>query len=84
MAETNASANVTAQEYEYMLAKKKKKQSKWITFQHQIPLYMMMLPGIAYMVCHNYMPMYGILIAFKKVNYSIGVFKSPSPPRGDA
>ena len=77
MAETKAPENMTAQEYEYMLAKKKKKESKWITFQHQIPLYCMMLPGIAYMVCNNYLPMYGILIAFKKVNYSIGVFKSP-------
>ena len=31
-----------------------------------IPLYFMALPGIIYMICNNYIPMFGIMIAFKR------------------
>lgn len=27
-----------------------------------IPIYVMMLPGVAYLFCNNYLPMFGILI----------------------
>jgi putative aldouronate transport system permease protein len=37
----------------------------------------MMLPGILYLIANNYLPMFGILIAFKKVNFQVGLFKSP-------
>ena len=37
----------------------------------------MMLPGLIYLVANNYLPMFGILIAFKKVNFQVGIFKSP-------
>ena len=37
----------------------------------------MMLPGLIYLVCNNYLPMFGILLAFKRINYSVGIFKSP-------
>ena len=33
-----------------------------------IPLYVMMIPGLAYLIINNYMPMPGLVIAFK--NYS--------------
>lgn len=42
-----------------------------------IPLYIMMLPGIFYLIVNNYLPMAGLTLAFKKVNYSIGLFQSP-------
>lgn len=42
-----------------------------------IPLYMMMLPGLIYMFINNYIPMAGIIIAFKRINYRIGILKSP-------
>ena len=42
-----------------------------------IPMFLMMLPGFIYLVCNNYLPMFGILIAFKKINFSIGILKSP-------
>ncbi len=45
--------------------------------RHQIPLYLMILPGMIYLICNNYLPLFGILIAFKKVNFSVGIFKSP-------
>lgn len=41
------------------------------------PLYLMMFPGIVYLIVNNYMPMAGLVIAFKKVNYALGIFKSP-------
>lgn len=36
-----------------------------------------MLPGLAYLVINNYMPMFGLTFAFKKINYNVGVFNSP-------
>jgi len=63
-------------EYDGLLAKRNKKSAK-ATFAVYLPLYLMMLPGFIYLICNNYLPMFGILIAFKNVNFSIGVFKSP-------
>lgn len=37
----------------------------------------MVLPGLAYLIINNYIPMSGIIIAFKKLNFSKGVFGSP-------
>ncbi|MCQ2558152.1 MAG: ABC transporter permease subunit [Oscillospiraceae bacterium] len=34
----------------------------------------MALPGLLYLLINNYIPMYGIIIAFKKVDYSKGVY----------
>lgn len=41
------------------------------------PLYTMLIPGMVYLIINNYLPMFGILIAFKKINYALGIFKSP-------
>ncbi|SDW43688.1 sugar ABC transporter permease [Paenibacillus sp. CF384] len=40
-------------------------------------LYLMMLPTIALVIINNYLPMFGILIAFKKINYEQGILGSP-------
>ena len=42
-----------------------------------LPLYIMLLPGIVYLIINNYPPMGGLVIAFKKVNYAVGIFNSP-------
>lgn len=42
-----------------------------------IPFYLMMLPGLIYLIINNYMPMAGIALAFKKVNYALGFINSP-------
>ncbi len=42
-----------------------------------IPLYIMMLPGFVYLIINNYMPMAGLALAFKKINYSLGFWESP-------
>ena len=41
------------------------------------PLYLMLVPGTIYLIINNYIPLFGLLIAFKKVDYSIGILKSP-------
>ena len=42
-----------------------------------IPLYLMMIPGFLYLFINNYIPMAGIIIAFKQVNFRLGILKSP-------
>lgn len=42
-----------------------------------LPLYLMMVPGLLYLIINNYIPMGGIMIAFKKYNYAKGIFGSP-------
>lgn len=37
----------------------------------------MVLPGMMYFIINNYIPMFGIVIAFKKIDYSKGIFASP-------
>lgn len=40
------------------------------------PLYLLMIPGIAYLLINNYLPMFGIFIAFKNINFTKGIFGS--------
>ena len=35
------------------------------------------LPGLIYLLINNYIPMFGIFLAFKSYNFSKGIFKSP-------
>ena len=42
-----------------------------------LPVYLMMLPGLLYLFINNYMPMAGLVVAFKQVNFSAGIWKSP-------
>lgn len=42
-----------------------------------LPIYFLMLPGLAYLVINNYMPMPGLILAFKKYNAKLGIYKSP-------
>ena len=45
-------------------------------FAHWIPFYLMGLPGMAYLFINNYLPMFGLQIAFKKFNYAKGIWGS--------
>ncbi len=42
-----------------------------------LPLYLMVIPGAVYLFINNYIPMAGIVIAFKKYNVNDGIFGSP-------
>lgn len=39
--------------------------------------YFLLLPGILYFIVFNYIPMYGVIIAFKDFSFSKGIFASP-------
>lgn len=39
--------------------------------------YLMMLPGVVFLIVNNYIPMLGVLIAFKKVTYDIPLWETP-------
>ncbi|MFC5402843.1 ABC transporter permease [Cohnella soli] len=39
-------------------------------------LWFMMLPGLLYLLLNNYFPMFGVIIAFKNLNYDLGIFRS--------
>ncbi len=54
----------------------KKKTSARADFQKNLPLLLLTLPGLAYLVINNYLPMMGIFIAFKQINYAKGIFGS--------
>lgn len=51
--------------------------SKLAKFRRYIPLYLMFLPGAIYLVINNYIPMAGIIVAFKKYNVRDGLWGSP-------
>jgi len=53
--------------------KNPRKQSKIKRF---VPIYIMMLPGLAYLFINNYMPLPGLVIAFKQYNARNGIFGS--------
>lgn len=42
-----------------------------------LPLYLMMLPGLAYLIVNNYIPLAGLQLAFKKFRYTEGIWGSP-------
>lgn len=42
-----------------------------------LPVYVMMLPGLLYLFINNYIPMAGLVTAFKQVNFSMGIWDSP-------
>lgn len=42
------------------------------------PLYLMLLPGTIYLIINNYIPMTGIVVAFKQYNVRDGIYKSPN------
>ncbi|MEG1752440.1 MAG: ABC transporter permease subunit [Christensenella sp.] len=50
-----------------------KKKNKWSKHRRFIPLYLMMLPGMIYIIINNYIPMAGLRIAFKQYNYRKGI-----------
>lgn len=54
---------------------RKKKQKKY-DYRKYSPLLIMMIPGLLYLLINNYLPMFGIVIAFKDVNFAKGILHS--------
>lgn len=56
---------------------KKQKQGIRLKQMRQfVPLYLMILPGMVYLFINNYIPMTGIVVAFKKYNKQKGIYGS--------
>ena len=51
-----------------------KKKGKLVQY---LPFYLMALPGIIYLICNNFMPLYGMLLAFKRLDVRKGIIGSP-------
>ena len=56
---------------------KNKKGKKKNVLKEYWPLYLMMLPALLYLLINNYIPMAGMVIAFKKLNFAKGIWASP-------
>ncbi len=54
-----------------------KKKISSAHFRQYIPLYFMLLPGAIYLFINNYIPMAGIVVAFKTYKVKSGIFGSP-------
>ena len=53
-----------------------KGKGKGSRFKRNLPLYLMFLPGALYLVINNYIPMGGLIVAFKQYNVRNGLFGS--------
>jgi putative aldouronate transport system permease protein len=40
-------------------------------------IYLMLFPGVLFLLVMNYLPMFGALIAFKEIDYALGILGSP-------
>ncbi|MFC4698059.1 ABC transporter permease [Enterococcus aquimarinus] len=59
------------------MLKKFRDQAIWKKFYQQRFYQMMVIPGVLFMILFNYIPMYGIIIAFKDFSVFDGIFGSP-------
>jgi len=57
-------------------AKQRMKTSEFAKWKRYAPLFIMVLPGVLYMLFNNYLPMLGLVIAFKDINYTKGILGS--------
>jgi len=55
------------------LQKAKKKKNNYL--KHS-PLLIMMIPALLYLLINSYLPMFGIVIAFKDINFAKGILQS--------
>ena len=55
----------------------KRKGSVAAKIKKWTPIYLMMVPGALYLLINNYIPMFGLVIAFKQVDFQKGIFESP-------
>lgn len=54
-----------------------KRERNLTKFIRMIPYLLMALPGLLYVLMNNYLPMIGLVIAFKNINFSVGILQSP-------
>lgn len=55
----------------------RKKASPWQYYLRNRWLYILLIPGMLYILVFRYIPMYGVVIAFKEFDLVKGIWKSP-------
>lgn len=55
---------------------KVKQKNHWFYFKKNLPLTLMALPGVIVLILFKYLPLSGIILAFKKYNIRDGIFGS--------
>lgn len=53
------------------------RKSLFKRIRQSLPFYLMMLPGLTYLIINNYLPLPGLQLAFRRLNYAQGIWKSP-------
>jgi len=53
------------------------KKRSLMRFKRFLPIYLMMLPGLLYLFINSYMPLPGLVLAFKNYNANKGIYGSP-------
>ncbi len=59
-----------------ILTTTQKQNKKWRTLKRFFPVYLMALPGLIYLFINNYMPLPGLVLAFKNYNARDGIWGS--------
>lgn len=72
------SVSMTMSKAQKMKAVRTDRRTKmtWRRFRRYIPIYLIMLPGLVYLFINNYMPLPGLIVAFKQYNAKKGIYKS--------
>jgi putative aldouronate transport system permease protein len=52
-------------------------RSTWQQVVHHKYFYLMVFPTVLFFLIFAYVPMYGVILAFKDFNYSLGILRSP-------
>lgn len=60
-----------------MNQKLSKPNNLWKRISRNKGLYLLLLPSLIILICFSYIPMYGVLISFKKFKTSLGIIGSP-------
>lgn len=58
-------------------SRKTSKSGKLKKMKLYLPIYVMIIPGLLYLLINNYLPMLGLVIAFKDIDYAQGILGSP-------
>ena len=59
------------------MSKPNRKSIRLKRFRQSLPLTLMALPAIVYFLIFNYLPLYGLVLPFKKYSVQLGFLKSP-------
>ncbi|MFV0465271.1 MAG: ABC transporter permease [Lachnospiraceae bacterium] len=59
------------------MMKKNEKIKKKTNWKLWFPFYLMFLPGFVYLLINNYIPLFGLQLAFKQFSYQKGIWGSP-------